>query len=244
MRDVTTSVAAFLILAVLATGIYLGIQKYHQADVTVSTVVLPGADAMEDFVNALLGSGTTPAPPPPTQAVAPGPHTPTPSPSPPTATATRGAARAPAKPSATVQPTLTLAPPPTPVAPPTPTPAVTAATARAFPFALQGPVRHDNECPGQYIMGTVRDSAGNPLAGVTVRMEDEHGNSATQVSKSSPGEIGRYNFVLTGEPRRIYVWIVDEGGNPISPRVEILHLLPNSGYEAFTCHYIDWQRTK
>lgn len=92
-------------------------------------------------------------------------------------------------------------------------------------------------------MGLVRDAQGRPLAGVTVWMEDEFGNRATQVSKSTPGEQGRYEFVLTGEPRRIYVWIVDEGGSPISPRVEILHRLPNSGYETFPCHYVDWQKT-
>jgi len=90
----------------------------------------------------------------------------------------------------------------------------------------------------------VRDAQGRPLGGVTVRMEDEFGNSATQVSQSGPGEAGRYAFALTGKPRRVYVWIVDEGGTPISPRVEILHLLPNSGYETFPCHYVDWQKTR
>ncbi len=245
MRDVTTSVAAFLILAVLATGIYLAIQKYHQVNAAASAIALPDVDTVEDLVNSLLGGGSTPAPPPPTPSGA-AKHqtTPTPPPATPSPTVTHQAPRTAATPPATEEPTPTLAPPPTPVAPPTPTPAATAAVTRRFPFALQGPVRHDNECPGQYIMGVVRDTRGNPLAGVTVRMEDEYGNSATQVSKSTPGEVGRYDFVLTGVPRRIYVWIVDEGGNPISPRVEILHLLPNSGYEAFTCHYVDWQRTQ
>lgn len=93
-------------------------------------------------------------------------------------------------------------------------------------------------------MGIVRDGQGRPLVGVTVRMEDEFGNGDTRVTKSNPGEEGRYDFVITGPARRIYVWIIDEGGNPLSPRVEILHRLPNSGYEAFSCHYVDWQRTR
>jgi hypothetical protein len=108
---------------------------------------------------------------------------------------------------------------------------------------LDGSVQHDNACPGQYVIGVVRDARGQPLPGVTVRMEDEYGNGDTRVTKSNPGEVGRYEFVLTGPPRRIYVWIVDEGGDPLSPRVEILHRLPNSGYEAFQCHYVNWRHT-
>ncbi len=231
MRDVTTSVAAFLVLLVIATGLYLSVQGV-QARQPVAAREVFDVQALEEVVNTLLSAGEVDYPPPPT--LTPRPVTPSPSPTP--------------TPTAVILPTATPTPPPpppTPAPPPSPTPASPTPAARPrFLFVLAGTMRHDNACPGEYVMGTVRDARGVPLAGITVRMEDEYGNGDTRVTKGNPGEVGRYDFVLLGPPRRVYVWIVDEGGNPLSPRVEILHRLPNSGYEAFRCHYVDWQRTR
>ncbi len=236
MRDVTTSVAAFLILAVLATGIYLGVQKYHQAQAMPQSAALPDLNAVEDLINTLLGGGSTPAPPPTIGAALATPSGPASAPTQPAATR--------AAPRPTTGTAAPAAPPPTPAPLPTPTPVTTVAAGPHFPFTLRGPVRHDNACTGQSVQGTVVDAEGRPLAGVTVRLEDELGHRATEVSQSTPNKRGKYEFPVGTEPRRIYVWVVDEGGNAISPRVEILHLLPNSGYEAFPCHYVDWQKSE
>lgn len=236
MRDVTTSVAAFLILAVLATGIYLGFQKYHKAQAMPTAAALPDLNAVEDVINTLLGGGSTPVPPPTVGAVLATPSPPGTTPVPPGPT--------PAAPRLGTGAAATAAPPPTPAPLPTPTPVTPAAAAPHFSFTLRGPVRHDNACPGHFVQGTVVDAQGRPLAGVTVRLEDELGHRATEVSTSTLEERGKYEFSVGEEPRRIYVWVVDEGGNAISPRVEILHLLPNSGYEAFPCHYVDWQKSE
>ncbi|NPA91510.1 MAG: carboxypeptidase regulatory-like domain-containing protein, partial [Chloroflexi bacterium] len=133
-------------------------------------------------------------------------------------------------------------PPPTPKPINTPTPGPTPTPIPPFPYVLDGRVTHDNKCPGEYIIGVVKDAEGHPLPGVTVRMEDEYGNGDTRVTKSNGEEAGRYEFVITGGARRIYVWVVDEGGNPLSPRVEIAHRLPNSGYENMRCHYVNWRK--
>ncbi len=239
MRDLTTSISAFLVLAILLTGVYVAVQSYERVD-RATAIALPDANEVEDVLNAILGGGEGPTPPPPPSVVFRKPSpTPTPSPTVPTEPASGTPAATPP----TATPTLPP-PPPTPAPPPTPTPGPTPTPLPRFPYVLSGTIRHDNACPGEYVIGVVRDARGTPLAGVTVRMEDEYGNGDSRVTKSGAGETGRYEFVLYGPPRRIYVWIVDEGGNAISPRVEIMHLLPNSGYEAFKCHYVDWTKVR
>ena len=234
MRDVTTAVSAFIVIAVLLTGIYLGVQLVQEQRATADLVTLFGVESVYRVMDTLLQAGEASYPPPP-------PVTPRQARSTPTPTSAPDIA-----PTITATPTDTpLPPPPTPAPVPTPTPIPTPTRARPspFPFVLAGPIRHDNACPGEYVMGTVRDAQGRPLVGATLRMEDEFGNGDTRVTKGNPGEEGRYDFVLTGPPRRVYIWVIDEGGNPLSPRVEILHRLPNSGYEAFGCHYVDWRKT-
>ncbi len=226
MRDVTTSVAAFLILAILTTGIYVGVQKYQEAQALPVTSPLPGLDAVEGVINTLLGGGEAPTAPPPLVESRPSP-TDTPTPVPP-----RTSERAP------------LVPPPTPVPLPTPTPLPSPAAALGLPFSLRGSVRHDDACGSPAILGTVWTEDGRPLPGITLRLEDEQGNSVTQISASQAGQRGQYRFDIDETPQRYTLWIVDEGGNALSPRVEILHRLPNSGYETFPCHYIDWVRSK
>ncbi|GEM_PF-3993430 len=234
MRDAMTSLGAFLILIVLLSGIYAAWDISHSAPTAASTVSIA---QVGDYLDRLLGSGRTPELPPPTL---------------PKSTSTVATTSSP-RPSPTPTPTAVISPTPTPTLPPppptpkpvdTPTPVPTPTPISPYPYVLDGRITHDNACPGEYIIGYVRDAQGRPLPGVTVRMEDEYGNGDTRVTKANPDEIGRYEFVITGPARRIYVWIVDEGGRPLSPRVEIAHRLPQSGYETFRCHYVNWKKNE
>lgn len=133
-----------------------------------------------------------------------------------------------------VAPTSTLRPTATP-APPTPTPTAQA----AYPFVPAGPVRHTSgDCPGPSIRGVVRDAAGNGLAGVRLWRYDQWGNQQTVESKSAAGEVGQYDFPLGDTPNVHYVQVVDAGGVPISPRVEVPHRQGEAGDNA--CHWLDW----
>lgn len=134
----------------------------------------------------------------------------------------------PAAPGPTARPTATPAPP-------TPTPTAQA----AYPFVPAGPVRHTSgDCPGPSIRGVVRDAAGNGLAGVRLWRYDQWGNQQTVESKSAAGEVGRYDFPLGDTPNVHYVQVVDAGGVPISPRVEVPHRQGEAGDNA--CHWLDW----
>lgn len=121
------------------------------------------------------------------------------------------------------------------------TPAPSGTPVPAFPFILARPVRYSNgDCPGTYALGVITDRAGNPLAGVLLNFVDEYGNAATVVTKPGPGDTGRYDFPMGGPARRFYMTIVDDAGNPLSSRVEILHELPP--YEGQNCRWVDWRR--
>lgn len=147
--------------------------------------------------------------------------------------ATAAAGAAPVAP--TERPTATPAPPtPTPTAAPQP-------PAAAMPFAPVSAVRHSSgDCPGPSIRGTVRDAAGNPLAGVRLWRYDQWGNDQTVESKSGAGDLGQYDFPLGDTPNVHYVQVVDAAGSAISPVVEVQHR-QGSAPDA-TCHWIDWVR--
>ncbi len=226
MRDAITSMAAFLILAVLATGVYLARDHYQRARTT-TEINAPAIADIEGFVNTLLGGN--PATPPPAVAM----------PTLPSVTASPTATPLPRAGAATPTPTP-LPPPPTPQALPSPTPVATASATVRYPYTLRAQPRHDNACGKDMVAGRIQDAQGKPLAGVIVQLKGDFGVKTVQTS-SNAGQKGRYAFHLSGDPQRLFIGIVDEGGNPLSPRVEILHLLPNSGYEAFHCHYVDWQ---
>lgn len=133
-------------------------------------------------------------------------------------------------------------PTPTP-APPTPTPtaAPTLQTGPAYQFLPAGPVRHTvGDCPGPSIRGTVRDAAGNPLAGVRLWRYDQWGNEHTVESKSGEVDRGQYDFPLGDTPNVHYVQVVDSSGAPISPSVEVQHRQGDA--PDATCHWLDWVR--
>ena len=155
-------------------------------------------------------------------------------------------------------PTDTPLPPPTftPTARPIPSPTPTAAGPTATPtlalpggyrFLPTGPVRHTpGGCPGQYILGTVRDGRGNPLPNVRLRSTDPWGNEAFATTKSAPAELGRYDFPLfpPGDIAITYdVVVLDETGRPISPVVSVPHHHEGPDKDA-NCHWLDWQRVE
>jgi hypothetical protein len=153
-------------------------------------------------------------------------------------------------------PTLIIAtlPPPTTAAPvqpetPTPgtprptvtsTPAVTATRPDTFSFGLASPVRNSTgDCPGNYVLGSVLDRAGNPMPDVQLWLQDEFGNQDRKVSKSG-ADAGKYDFPLSGPPRRFYLAIVDATGKELSARVEIGH---GVGTDAgASCHWVTWRQ--
>jgi hypothetical protein len=110
----------------------------------------------------------------------------------------------------------------------------------AFAITLAKPVRHSTgDCPGSYILGQVTDRGGTPLSDVRILLADEYGNQEIKVTKAG-ADAGRYDFPLFGAPRRFYLSVVDAGGHPISPGIEISH---GVGADAqATCHWADWQR--
>lgn len=154
---------------------------------------------------------------------------------------------------ATVEPALPAEPPavitipaerPTATpAPPTPTPTVASqpAPSTAFPFMPVGAVRHSSgDCAGPSIRGTVRDAAGNPLPDVPLWRYDQWGNQQTVASKSGAADLGQYDFPLGDIANVHYVQVVDAGGSPISPAVEIQHRQGDAADAA--CHWLDWVR--
>ncbi len=158
---------------------------------------------------------------------------------------TPAASRSPVAPAAMTETVIaesTVTVTPTPAESETPTATLTLVP--ALPFGLARSVRHTvGDCPGSpqaYILGQVTDRTGKPLAAVRLLLDDEYGNQAYAVSKSGQADAGRYDFPISGPPRRFFLALVDANGRVLSPRVEIEHGRgPNA---QATCHWVDWQR--
>ncbi len=130
--------------------------------------------------------------------------------------------------------TPALAPVTSPSSAPSPTPAGV-----AFAFLPAGPVRHTPDgCPGASIRGTVWDTAGNPLPGVRLWRYDQYGNEQTVETKAGSADLGQYDFVLGDTPNVHYVQVVDVGGSPVSPRLEVQHR--QGDVADAMCHTVDW----
>lgn len=143
---------------------------------------------------------------------------------------------APAADTPTPAPLPTATPPP--VAPPTATPAQLVDT--GLPFVAAGAVRHGSDgCPGASIRGVVRDSAGNPLAGVRLWRYDQWGNEQVVESKSG-ADLGVYDFPLGDTPNVHYVQVVDNAGVIASAVVQIEHR-QGEAPDAL-CHWVDWRQ--
>ncbi len=104
-------------------------------------------------------------------------------------------------------------------------------------YHLAAPVVHDNNCPGQYVMGQVINGTGAPVAGVPIKMRDQWGNEATAVSKNGAADYGLFDFPLpSGAPYDLYITVLGEGGVPLSATVTIPHHQGEGG--DFSCHHI------
>jgi hypothetical protein len=108
----------------------------------------------------------------------------------------------------------------------------------AYPFRLAGPPNAD---PGYqnccYILGTVRDAAGNGLEGVQIRAFNEW-NTLPPAPTKGGSEAGKYDIPIGRDVVTWYVMVLDAAGNQISSQVQI-QFDPNqaNGYR------VDWQRT-
>jgi hypothetical protein len=104
-------------------------------------------------------------------------------------------------------------------------------------YRLAAPVVHDNNCPGQYVMGRVINSAGAPIAGIWIKMRDQWGNEATTVSKSGAIDYGIFDFPIpSGSPHELYITVLGEGGAPLSATYTIPHRQGEGG--DLSCHHI------
>lgn len=135
---------------------------------------------------------------------------------------------------ATAAPTRTPAPSTTTPVPPAPAPG-----GSTQPPYTMSELRHDNACPGEYIMGEVIDAAGQPLAGVRIIGVDQWGNFMQAVTKAGQIDYGRFDFPIADDGREYYLTVVDEEGAPLSFSVTIPHRMGELSEAA--CHYITWQ---
>lgn len=121
---------------------------------------------------------------------------------------------------------------PPPVQPPTPVPMP------AYQFRLAGPAHADQDfttcC---YILGTVKDAAGNGLEGVRVKAFNEWNNLPPALSKGGT-ELGKYDIPIGRDLITWYIMIVDGEGTQISTQVQVQF----DPAEA-NAYRVDWQRT-
>jgi hypothetical protein len=87
-----------------------------------------------------------------------------------------------------------------------------------------------------YIVGTVRDAAGNGLEGVQVKAFNEW-NTLPPAGTKGGGEAGQYNIPIGRDVVRWEIIVVDAAGNQISSKVQI-QFDPNVA-NAFR---VDWKR--
>jgi hypothetical protein len=168
----------------------------------------------------------------------------------PTATATSTATTAPTltvTPLPTNTPTVTPTPTATSTAMPTPTATLVLPTDTPTPvyqFLPDGPARPDmsHPCPGcpwapAYIVGTVRDTGGNPLGGVRLVCYNDWHRYPVVGSKGG-SDVGQYDFIINQTPVTWYVVVLDEQDHPISPEAAV------DFDPLVSCRYIqDWRRT-
>jgi hypothetical protein len=104
-------------------------------------------------------------------------------------------------------------------------------------YTLAHPVVHDNNCPGQYIMGRVLNWEGAPVPNIQVRFRDQWGNESGAVSKNGAIDFGMFDFPIpSGSPHEIYLWVVDDAGNQISSTITVQHRQGEAGDAP--CHHV------
>lgn len=122
-----------------------------------------------------------------------------------------------------------------------PPPTATATAEERYLFLLAAPVRHGADgCPGPWVGGSVRDAAGNLLAGVRLWHYDQWGNEQVTETQGGDADRGQYGFALGDVPNIHYVQLIDADGSIISPVAEIQHRQGDAA-DAL-CHWVDWQQ--
>ncbi len=110
-------------------------------------------------------------------------------------------------------------------------------SAAAGQYAQSGPIVHDNNCPGSYIMGLILNREGAPVADVAINLRDSWGNQAQAYSKQGALDYGMFDFpIASGSPHELYITIVDGSGNPLSAPITVPHGLGEAGDAP--CHHI------
>jgi penicillin-binding protein 1C len=106
-----------------------------------------------------------------------------------------------------------------------------------YRYILNQPVWHDSNCPGGYVMGQVLNWEGAPVAGVRMELADPWNNRAVAVSKSGATDAGQFDFPLfSGTDQTLYLTVLDENGNPISPAIPVPHNMDPAS--SFPCHHV------
>ena len=91
-------------------------------------------------------------------------------------------------------------------------------------YNLAEPIVHDTSCPGNYVMGVVRNRDGAPVAGVRLILSDPWGNLTEAYSKNGQSDYGQFDFPIYGDgPHDLFLRVTDGSGNPLSPTITIPH---------------------
>ncbi len=115
--------------------------------------------------------------------------------------------------------------------------AIGADVAAAGQYSLSGPIVHDNNCPGSYIMGLILNREGTPVADVSINLRDSWGNQAQAYSKRGAMDYGMFDFpISSGSPHELYITVVDGSGNPISATITVPHRSAEAGDAP--CHHV------
>ena len=97
---------------------------------------------------------------------------------------------------------------------------------------------HDDQCPGQYVMGQAVDDRGVALPGVTLRLTDAWDNTYQTVSKSGANDVGRFDFPIYGRdaPQNFTLQVLDANGNPHGSPILVPHRTDESSNRP--CHHL------
>ncbi len=105
-------------------------------------------------------------------------------------------------------------------------------------YVAQG-VAHGGSCGGTYVLGSVYNRDGQPIAGVNVLYTDPFGNSVQQETSAATEGYGSFKFpVIVDEPSVIYLAVVDDTGAPLGEAVAVPH--KQGGESDQSCHYVIW----
>lgn len=218
MQDRTYAIAFLLILAIICLGAYVAVTTvlFRPRVPTISLGTPTPPAPLEVTATPTLPLFPTPTSPP--SLVTPVAPTPTP---PPPATPT---------PSSSLTPT----PEPTPMGPtPTPAPPTPVGGVLYQVLRVEGPYGGQ----GRYIRGIVYDAEGKPEPGVRVHAYTDADDLGIKISKSSPSDMGQYDFPVGSTPGFYHLVIVSEAGQPISPVCDV-------DYQGSGAIYVYWQRVR